>query len=39
MFGENGFRYHGAHAAWFNETQDHGHQMDKEESQITHSKF
>ena len=39
MFGENGFRDHGAHAAWLNEPQDRGHQMDKEENQITHTRF
>jgi uncharacterized glyoxalase superfamily metalloenzyme YdcJ len=39
MFVENGFRDHGAHTAWFNETQDRGHHMDDEENQITHTRF
>jgi hypothetical protein len=39
MFGENGFRDDGSHAAWFNETQDRGDHMDKQENQITHTRF
>ena len=39
MFGENGFRDHGAHSAWLNDTQDRAHDMDKEEDQITQTRF
>jgi len=39
MFDENRFCDHGAHTAWLNETQDRGHDMEKEENQITHTRF
>src|SRR5437868_4791418 len=39
MFDENGFSDHGAHAAWLNDTQDRGHDMDEEENQIAHTRF
>ncbi len=39
MFDENGFRDHGAQPAWLNETQHRGHDMDKEENQITHDQI
>jgi len=39
MFDENGFRDHGAQPAWLNDTQDRGHDMDKEQNQITHTRF
>ena len=39
MFDQNGFRDHGAQPAWLNDTQDRGHNMDKEKNQITHTRF
>ena len=39
MFGENGFRDHGAHTAWPNDAQNRGDDMDKEDNQITHARF
>ena len=33
MFDENGFRDHGAQPTWLNDTQDGGHNMDKEKNQ------
>jgi hypothetical protein len=39
MFGENGLRDYGSYAARFNQTQDGGHHMDKEENQIAHARF
>jgi hypothetical protein len=39
VFGQNGFRDDGSHTAWLKYTHDRGHDMDKEENQITHTRF
>jgi hypothetical protein len=39
MFGQNRFRDDGSHTAWLKYTHHRVHDMDKEENQITHTRF
>ena len=39
VFGQNGFRDDGSYTAWLKYAHDRSHDMDKEENQITHTKF
>src|SRR5215468_7458943 len=39
LFGQNGFRDDGSHTAWLTYAHDRSHDMDKEENQITHTRF
>jgi hypothetical protein len=39
VFGQNGFRDDGSHTAWLKYAHHRTHEMDKEEYQITHTRF
>jgi hypothetical protein len=39
VFGQNGFRDDGSHTAGLKYAHDRSHDMDKEENQITHTRF